>query len=174
LANRRAPDLVGHTHTSRRKVDKAKRDAWANQNEANASNCDDKKIINMKKYGMFVLRLIFVTIALYQLMNYYEYSKVKRNSKTIGYTYIETKIDSRGRGGSRCKIKVRYYQQDYWVGITCKQASEIEESNKLPDLYYSKERNEVISQKYIDRSIKFSVFCLVFVVITFFLPKKKD
>lgn len=128
----------------------------------------------MKKYGMLVLRLIFVTIALYQLMNYYEYSKVKRSSKKIVYTYVETKINGGGRGGSSYEIKVRYCQHDYWVRITSKVAREIEKSNKLPDLYYSKEKNEVISQKHINSSIKFSVFCFVIVVITFFLPKKKD
>jgi len=123
---------------------------------------------------MLILRLIFIAIASYFTLDYYEYSKVKRNSKPIDYTYVETKIDSRGRGGSSYEIRVIYCQQDFWVNISGKVAKEIEQSNKLPDLYYYKDKGEVFSQWYINFSIKYSVLCLIFVVITFFLPKKKD
>lgn len=128
------------------------------------------------KLFMIFLSLVFCFISIYHLNSYYHYINRLNIEDSINYEFVKSTEYAGGRGDYYMMV-VRYNNNIYEVNITSKMHKRAKE-NEFPNLSYSIERDEIISDWSIKRSLRifitFLIISIVNILILIYKSKKGD
>lgn len=100
--------------------------------------------MNKKGLKLFFL-ILFMSISIYNLLNYIEYSNVIRGKGAIKYVIADMYVKKGGRGNEYHRLQIFYEGNEFMVEINREKYIDIKKGI-LPTLYFSKKKHVVFSE----------------------------